>query len=161
MNFGIEISLSRNEGEKISNNDQAINFSKKITEALKAKAKDHNSSNFKKVSLDQLKKVYVNGASLFDKESNPSDTKALIAMARVHMYLRFVKSESVQKFFNSFNKEISKGALDFTDAWEPSQEDYSSAKKDNEIFDLNYDFEERDLYINEEAFGFEYIKNLL
>ena len=44
MNFGIEISLSRNEGEKISNNDQAINFSKKITEALKAKAKDHNSS---------------------------------------------------------------------------------------------------------------------
>lgn len=161
MNFGIEISLSRNEGEKISNNDQAINFSKKITEALKAKAKDHNSSNSKKVSIDQLKKVYVNGASLFDKESNPSDTKALMAMARVNMYLRFMKSESVQKFFNSFNKEISKGALDFTDAWEPSQEDYSSAKKDNEIFDLNYDFEERDLYINEEAFGFEYIKNLL
>jgi hypothetical protein len=80
-NYGFEQIKADN---KILKNDKAVEFSKKILNAIKAKAKEHNATNPKKVTFAQLKKVYKNNIDILNSEKNFNQ----VALARVNMFLR-------------------------------------------------------------------------
>ena len=69
-------------GSAGAKSDNAIEFSKKIIEALKNKVKEHNGNNKKKVTLGQLKKVYRRGAGAFSSSHRQGKTRGQWAMAR-------------------------------------------------------------------------------
>jgi hypothetical protein len=148
---------------KISTAEQAIEFSAKVTQALKYKVKDYNSKNEEKVTLAQLKKVYRSGSLVFNKFNNLQKTKGHWAMARVNMFLRMVSGKPVKDAYKKIEQKACKAAfeLDITESWEPSRQDFEAAEEDIFNFDIDHNFLEEDLYIDEEAFGFEHIKNLL
>ena len=97
-NYGFEQIKANN---KILKNDKAIEFSKKILNAIKAKVKEHNATSVKKITFAQLKKVYKNNIHALDSEKNFNQ----VAFARVNMFLRMVtwavsdKDSSVFVFF--------------------------------------------------------------
>jgi hypothetical protein len=140
--------------------EQSVQFSSRVILALKSKAKEYNSKNTEKVTLAQLKKVYVNGSGY----SVNGKTSGELAIARVNMYLRMVAGESITKSAEVINKKEIKGSFEFdvTDSWNPSEQDYILAQDDVRKFDIDYNFDgDADLYIDEEAFGCAHIKHLL
>lgn len=139
-----EISIENNEGRELQKG--AILFSVKLIELLGAKMKEFNSLNPQnKVSLLDLKKVYINGANDFcgirDKDKNRSEW----ALARVNMFLRQklgIKMTSVASL-----KEVS-NLVDISETWVPSDEDHAKASEEIKEYKLNYDFKDiNELYI--------------
>jgi hypothetical protein len=133
-----------------------VEFSIKVVEALSHKTKEYNSNSSKKISLSQLKKVYVKGASF--KEGGDK-TSGQWAMARVNMFLRLISSNT---FKDTFNKKkggisLSKFEIDVTENWTPSEEDFAQALIDIEKFKLDYDFKDvEELYLNENPARFSF-----
>ena len=135
--------------------DKAIEFSKKVIEALKNKVKEHNSKNKKKVTLGQLKKVYRRGAGAFSSSHRPGKTRGQWAMARVNMFLKMVSGKPVKDAYRKADNDIARASSDYTidTSFEPSDEDFNQADEDIKNFELNdFDFQSaEELYLDDES----------
>ena len=146
---------SRNKpGSAGTKSDKAIEFSKKVIEALKNKVKEHNSKNKKKISLNQLKKVYRRGAGAFSSSHRPGKTRGQWAMARVNMFLRMVSGKPVKDAYRKADSDIAKAKYEFIAeaSFDPNDEDFEIADKDIQEYNLN-DFEfdsAEELYLDDE-----------
>jgi hypothetical protein len=98
---------SRNKpGSAGSKSDKAIEFSKKVIQALKNKVKEHNSKYSKKVTLGQLKKVFRRGAGAFSSSHRPGVSRTAWGLARVNAFLRMVRGEKVKDSYRQADKDL-------------------------------------------------------
>jgi len=146
-------------GSASAKNDKAIEFSKKVVEALKNKVKEHNTKNKKKVTLGQLKKVYRRGAGAFSSSHRPGKTRGQWAMARVNMFLKMVSGKPVKDAYKKADSDIAKASSNnyiIEANLEPDDEDFCQADKDIKDYNLNdFDFLSADeLYLDDEDEGF-------
>lgn len=88
----------------------AINFSGKVTTALKNKVKEHNEKHSKKVTLGMLKKIYRRGAGAFSTSHRPGQTRGSWAMARVNMFLKMVRGGKVKKSYRAADQDVAKAS---------------------------------------------------
>mgnify|MGYP003637577799 FL=1 len=88
----------------------AINFSEKVTTALKNKVKEHNEKRSKKVTLGMLKKIYRRGAGAFSTSHRPGQTRGSWAMARVNMFLKMVRGGKVKKSYRAADQDVAKAS---------------------------------------------------
>lgn len=145
-------------GSAGTKSDKAIEFSKKVIEALKNKVKQHNAKHSKKVTLSQLKKVYRRGAGAFSSSHRPGMTRGGWAMARVNMFLKMVGGSKVKDTYRKADSDIAKGSVSNYEVeanLEPDDEDFAQAEEDLKNYDLN-DFEFNDineLYLDDEEDG--------
>jgi hypothetical protein len=149
---------SRNKpGSAGTKSDKAIEFSKKVIQALKNKVKEHTSKYSKKVTLGQLKKVYRRGAGAFSSSHRPGKTRGQWAMARVNMFLRMVSGKPVKDAYRKADSDIAKAKTEITveAMLEPSNEDFEQADLDIKENDLSdFDFASADeLYLDDEEDG--------
>ena len=149
---------SRNKpGSAGTKSDKAIDFSKKVIEALKNKVKEHNSKYSKKVTLGQLKKVYRRGAGAFSSSHRPGKTRGQWAMARVNMFLKMVRGGKVKDAYRKADSDIAKAKTEITveAMLEPSDEDFNQADLDIKEYNLtDFDFTSADeLYLDDEEDG--------
>jgi hypothetical protein len=140
--------------------DEAVDFSVKVIEALQKKMREHNATSSNKVSLKQLKKVYRRAAgNVFAEVPETDGSKGMWAMARVNMYLRILNGEPLpRETYSSINFDFVDKDIDLIDAVVPTKEDFLRASEDIEKFDLNYEFNNiNDLYLDDEdqeSFGY-------
>jgi hypothetical protein len=105
----------------IQTQEEAIEVSKKIMDALDETVKAHNLGNEnKKATLSQLKKAYRHGAEDYREENATQKTCNEWAMARVSMFLRAGKGESY--------------------SWAPTEEDFCRSEEIIEKFGLHLNF---------------------
>lgn len=133
--------------------DEAVNFSVKVIEALEKKMREHNSASSNKVSLKQLKKVYRRAAgNVFADVPEVNDNKGKWAMARVNMYLRILNGEPLPRETHAtVNFDYTEKDIDLIDAVIPTKEDFLKASEDIERFNLDYKFDNiSDLYLDDE-----------
>ena len=117
----------------------------------------YDKDNPQQVTLNQLKKVYRNGASA-------QEEKGLHAMSRVNMFLRMkqegkitympargeVESELKELVFETKAQIRVNTFVDITDNWLPVQDDFIKASEDIKAFELNYDFQDiNELYLDD------------
>lgn len=145
-------------GSAGTKSDKAIDFSKKVIEALKNKAKEHNSKNKKKVTLGQLKKVYRRGAGAFSSSHRPGKTRGQWAMARVNMFLKMVSGKPVKDAYRKADSDIAKAYSNnyiVEASLEPNDEDFNQADEDIKNYSLgDFDFASVDeLYLDDEDDG--------
>lgn len=142
---------SKNKPGSAGEDGSAISFSKKIIEALKTKVKNHNADHSKKVSLNQLKKVFRRGAGAYSSSHRPGVSRTAWGLARVNMFLKMMSGKKVKDSYRKADSDISKSSeVDFLYQCEPSAEDFSEAAADIEAFDLSFDFDDVDhLYLDE------------
>jgi hypothetical protein len=145
-------------GSAGTKSDKAIEFSKKVVEALKNKVKEHNSKNKKKVTLGQLKKVYRRGAGAFSSSHRPGKTRGQWAMARVNMFLRMVSGRPVKDSYRKADSDVARASSNdyiVEATFEASDEDFIQADEDIKNFDLNdFDFDSaEELYLEDEEDG--------
>ena len=146
-------------GSAGAKSDRAIDFSKKVIEALKNKVKEHNSKNKKKVTLGQLKKIYRRGAGAFSSSHRPGKTRGQWAMARVNMFLKMVSGKPVKDAYRKADSDIAKASSNnyiVEASLEPDDEDFSQADEDIKNYNLgDFDFASADeLYLDDEDEGF-------
>lgn len=149
---------SRNKpGSAGTKSDKAINFSKKIVEALKNKVKEHNAKYSKKVTLGQLKKVFRRGAGAFSSSHRPGMSRTGWGLARVNMFLKMVRGGKVKDSYRKADSDLAKAKTEIIieAALEPSDEDFEIANKDIQKYNLNdFDFNSIDeLYLDDEEDG--------
>tara|TARA_R110000824_G_scaffold136625_1_gene300268 strand:+ start:781 stop:1302 length:522 start_codon:yes stop_codon:yes gene_type:complete len=160
---GIEYEIESSGGHIIKNaqwkesleklkNEEAVNFSIKVVEALEQKMQDHNSANDNKVSLKQLKKVYRRAAgNVFAEVPEVEQERGTWAMARVNMYLKLLQGEPFSSHTKAKTDLTLVEDVDLMDSLIPSPEDFILAKEDIFRFELNYKFENvNDLYLEDE-----------
>jgi hypothetical protein len=147
-------SLKNKPGSAGSKSDKAIEFSKKVIEALKNKVKEHNSNNKKKVTLGQLKKVFRRGAGAFSSSHRPGQSRVSWAMARVNMFLKMVSGGKVKDSYKKADSDIIKASTnDFIieAELELTDEDFMQAQQDIKDYNLEFDFNNVDeLYLDDE-----------
>ena len=126
--------------------DDAVEFSVGIINALVEKIEAHNSSQPKKVTLYQLKKVFCD--SLEDYMQNEDVSNTEWAFAKVNLYLRIASGEHAGTV-NVVNTYKKPNLIEVSANWLPSQKDIDKAKLTVEEKGLNYPFKSiDDLYIN-------------
>jgi hypothetical protein len=144
-------------GSAGTKSDKAIEFSKKIIEALKNKVKEHNSKYSKKVTLNQLKKVFRRGAGAFSSSHRPGQSRTSWALARVNMFLKMVRGGKVKDAYKKADSDIARAKTEITveAMLEPSDEDFELAEIDIKNFELNdFDFDSpEELYLDDEEDG--------
>lgn len=132
------------------NDDPNIGYTNRIITALKNKVSNHNQNCQSKVNLNQLKQVFIEGAS-----SKVGEHSLLICgFARVNMFLRLLNSESlIKQFKSSSNMPVSvlKGlVLNIASVLTPDIYDFISAAEDIENNKLDFNFNSiNDLYIQD------------
>lgn len=144
---------SKNKSGSAGQDGAAITFSNKVIESLKNKVKEHNSKNSRKVTLNQLKKVYRRGAGAFSSSHRPGKTRGQWALARVNMFLRMMSGKSVKDAYRKADSDVARASdlIDISDYWEIEDIDFENAEADIKQFDLNYDFEDvEELYLDDE-----------
>ena len=145
----------------IASQEAAIQFSNQVTEALKNKVKEHNEKYSKKVTLSQLKKVYRRGAGAFSSSHRPGKTRGQWAMARVNMFLKMLRGGKVKESYKQADKDVAKASsIDLFDNYEYDEAELQEAMQDAIAFDINYDFELEDVYLEEETLEKYYQKYL-
>lgn len=113
-----------------------ITFSDKIVEALKNKVKEHNAKYDKKVTLNQLKKVYRRGAGAFSSTHRPNKTRGQWAMARVNTFLKMMSGKSVKDSYRKADQDIANGSEDYYSEseseifWQFDELDFALARMD-------------------------------
>lgn len=133
----------------IKTQDQAIEFSSKLVEALNGKMKDHNAANeSSKVSLSQLRQVYCDAVDSYDPEKH-LENKNHFGFARVNMFLNITMGKFPQSMPVSGNY-LSLSNIDMTFGFNPDSECWASAKEDIQKFNIDYNFDSVDeLFIEE------------
>tara|TARA_B100002019_G_C21241233_1_gene585688 strand:+ start:144 stop:593 length:450 start_codon:yes stop_codon:yes gene_type:complete len=126
----IEVEVCLQDTSEASLDQKNIDISLKIVDYLKSKQKEYNSNNNKKVSFNNLKQVFCNSEASFKNQEEIQQLN-IWSIASVSMYFRMVNGE-----------------FSFSSPMIPSQEDISSAEKDIEKYDLNFNFKSiSNLYI--------------
>ena len=126
--------------------DAAIKFSVDVIKALEEKVEIHNSSQDKKVTIAQLKKVFCE--SLDDYAGDQETPNTVWAFAKVNLYLRIASGEHAESV-NVVNTYKKPNLIEVSANWLPSQKDIDKAKLTVEEKGLNYPFKSiDDLYIN-------------
>jgi len=148
-------------GSAGTKSDKAIEFSKKVVEALKSKVKEHNAKYSKKVTLGQLKKVYRRGAGAFSSSHRPGMSRGGWAMARVNMFLKMVRGGKVKDSYRKADSDIARASVfdyEVEVNFEPDDEDFAQAEIDIKEYNLNdFDFTNADeLYLDDEDEGFRF-----
>lgn len=140
----IEFICNKNE-VGISQHEECIILSNKLVELFKIKAREYNEINSSKMHLQKILNVFCSAAEDFSERANSSKTMNEWCLARVHGFLRIFSSKSIK--FSSKRSLIGK-EIDLTKNWAPSEEDFSSAQVDIEIYNLKYNFNDVDeLYL--------------
>ena len=132
--------------QEVQSQDAAVEFSVGIINALVEKIEAHNSSQSKKVTLHQLKKVFCDSLKDYMESEDVSNTEW--AFARVNLYLRIASGEHAEtlKAVNTYKKP---NLIEISANWLPSQNDIETAKSEVQKRGLNYQFNNLDeLYIN-------------
>jgi hypothetical protein len=139
--------------------DVNVDYTKRILLAIKAKAKEHNDTNESKVSVPQLKSVFIAGAE--DKVEGKA--LVLLGFARINMYLRLLDPATVAREFKSAsdNKNFKKLIFDFSSYVSPNTEDFSRAEEDLNKHNLNFDFASVDELYLEDVQSVSLYKNYL
>lgn len=141
QNFVIEV-----KPQEPQNQDAAVKFSVDIVKTLEEGIEAHNSSQSKKVTLHQLKKVFCD--SLEDYMQNEDVSNTEWALAKVNLYLRIASGEHAESV-NVVNTYKKPNLIEVSANWLPSQKDIDKAKSTVEEKGLNYPFKSiDDLYIN-------------
>tara|TARA_B100000029_G_C17335639_1_gene873359 strand:- start:116 stop:628 length:513 start_codon:yes stop_codon:yes gene_type:complete len=138
---------------------EVVDFSIRVIEALEKKVTIHNEENpNKKITLAQVKKVYIRGAGDCNQSTDSDYSCGEWAMARVNLFTRAKLGQLPDLNDHKVNL---RSYIDISDSWIPSQEDFASAKKIIEENNLNYDFKHiEDLFLEEEkkqSTNFEFI----
>jgi len=127
--------------------EKSLVFSKKIIAMLEEKTKEHNSSNSKKVKILDLKRAYKSGFNN-SKDLNKE------ALAHVNMYLRIIRGDDSNIFYNfKYNTfEIVGNEIFVKGNLSPQEKDYEQADKDIINYKLeNFDFKSlEELYLEDE-----------
>ena len=132
--------------QEVQQQDDVVKFSVGIINALVEKIEAHNSSQPKKVTLHQLKKVFCD--SLEDYMQNEDVSNTEWALAKVNLYLRIVSGEHAGTV-NVVNTYKKPNLIEVSANWLPSQKDIDAAKLTVQEKKLVYAFESiDDLYIN-------------
>ncbi len=111
-----------------------IDYSIKVVDYLKAKSEATSDDEKGRVSLDQLKKVFVNSAASY-REDSEVDINYFV-LARINMYLAVKSGREL-----TYDKDIKlKDFLDASSIIIPTEQDFIQAKEDMEKYglDLNY-----------------------
>jgi len=145
---------------KISTAEEAVSFSTRIVNLLKEKVKWHNAQKGQRISLAQLKGIFLRASS----SASETQTQGFLGLARVNMYLRIVAAQKIDKIdlLKSKTLNLSK-EIDFSDAWNISEADVKLTQSEVEKFNLNKNFDLDELYLQDEeqlTFG-EKLKDLL
>ena len=143
---------------KVSKNEpfqeDMIDVSCQIVMALEQKEALHN-ENYPddKVSLQDLKSVFVRGASDCSDPKYTNKTCAHLGMARTNMFLRMKTGEKMEVI----NAKVSfDGSIDFSECLAPSELDFEKADEDIKEYEINTSFANvEDLYIDEQETKFE------
>lgn len=126
--------------------DAAVKFSVDIVNNLQESIEAHNSSQSKKVTLYQLKKVFCD--SLEDYMQNEDVSNTEWALAKVNLYLRIASGEHAGTV-NVVNTYKKPNLIEVSANWLPSQKDIDAAKLTVQEKKLDYPFKSIDeLYIN-------------
>ena len=135
--------------KRISTAEESVQFSKKVVAVLKEKAKAHNAVSRKKISLAQMKRVYLRGA----ENTEEGKTTGECALARVNLYMRIIAQESFENTFIQSKEKNGKPSweLDVTSAWKPAQIDFESAFKEATANSIDRNFQVGELYFEEES----------
>jgi hypothetical protein len=139
--------------------DVNVDYTKRILFALKSKVKEHNDTNESKVSVHQLKSVFITGAG--DKIEGKK--LILLGFARINMYLRLLDPAIAAREFKtaSDNKHFKKLIFDFSSYVSPKAEDFSKAEDDLNKHNLNFDFAFVDELYLEDVQSVSFYKNYL
>ena len=136
---------------------QRISFSANLVSCLEDKKKSFNKKNKSSIKIQQLKEVYLRGASSAKEDLN------LNGLARVNMFLRMKaqkKTSTTASHSPSPSQEILglvledqqpqkiNNFIDISDAWTPEEEDVKEAKANIKKYNLNLDFKNiKELYL--------------
>lgn len=118
-----------------SDNDETIEFSKRVIEALKNKVKEHNTSNKKKLNLSQVKSIYRKAGFC---HLNSDKSAGQWAMATVNSFLRVSAGKPIKN--NCRKSSVSRAAKNnytIEINIEPDEEDFLQANLDIENYKLN------------------------
>lgn len=156
MTFEIELDLMGKDIEtskkidekKLSTSEEGIEFSKSVISLLKSKAKEHNSSSNNRISLIQLKNIYLRGS----KGGKEGKTNGFLGLARVNMFLRMSSFGKLDETFVNDTSRLGGNPLeiDLTDNWEPSTKDAEMTGKEVLAHNIDRNFDESDLYFKDE-----------
>lgn len=103
----IEGSDKNKPGSASTDSDSKIEISESQVKALENKVKDHNEKHpDKKVSLRQLKKVWVRGAGAFSTSHRPDQTRSSWAMARVNTFLAMASGGGVKDSYRKADGDL-------------------------------------------------------
>jgi hypothetical protein len=94
-------------GSAGTDSKQKIELSDTQTKALQNKVKEHNEKNpSKKVSLRQLKKVWIRGAGAFSSSHRPDQSRSSWAMARVNTFLDMKAGKKVKDSYRKADGDL-------------------------------------------------------
>lgn len=103
----IEGSDKNKKGSASTSSDSKIEISESQTKALENKLKEHNEKNpSKKVSLRQLKKVWLRGAGAFSTSHRPDQSRSSWAMARVNQFLIMKRGGKVKDSYREADGDL-------------------------------------------------------
>ena len=128
--------------------DEAVAFSIEIIKALEEKVKAHNLEFPKKVTILQLKKVFCNAVSEYEKTEGISNT--IWAFSRVNMYSRMVSGKvfKLKEVLEAEQNITYNRFTEITALWIPLEEDFVEAALLVESKNLHYSFKTLDeLYL--------------
>ena len=97
---------SKNKPGSAGKGGGSITFSESVIKSLKEKVKTHNAKSKKKVTLNQLKKVYRRGAGAFSQSHRPGMNRHGWAMARVNMFLKMKRGGKVKDSYRKADSDI-------------------------------------------------------
>ncbi len=137
----MEINISKNFLDK--KEDISLIHTKEIIAAIKNKVKDFNLTSEKKVNYEQLRMVFLEGAT------NLVENKKILdcGFARINMFLRLISADS---FAKEFKKNISlspksiksKNVFNFSDYLSPLENDFIKASEDLKSYKLNFEVQD-------------------
>ena len=159
------------EAQEVLASEDAITFSNKIINILENKTKIHNSKYDNKVTLDELKEVYMNGSDSYETldESVVPGWKGRLqlksnwpvwAMSRVNMFLRMKRSEKMDA--QQTKNESSASEFDVAVSLVPSEKCIEEAVEDmveENVGDIG-DLQPSDIYIESKAQALEFSTSL-
>jgi hypothetical protein len=130
--------------------DEAIAFSVGVVKALEEKVKSHNSKYPKRITLNQLKKVFCSALGEHEYH-NEKISNTLWSLARVNMYSRMASGsvEKINEVLEADQKITHNRFIEITANWVPSEEDFFEAVSAVEEYNLHYKFSSiEELYLN-------------
>jgi hypothetical protein len=123
-----------------------VEYSHRVIDALKAKAKEYNLTGTKKVYFYQLKSVFIKGAAVKIEGKTINDC----GFARVNMYLRHLNTAELLEDIRGLEGDFTAGSLDFTKSLSPKEADFAIASEDIKKYNLDFDVDSiEELYIEE------------